>query len=236
MIPLEEYIGKLVSSLSRARVLADMESAKIAQLYAANNLLKHFSIPRMRIVDVELTIPVAICDLVTETKRKIRYIDNRKLADLTYSVILKSLNLKSLPDNLLRDFELGMHKQIDTLTSQINGENYEHLILNYVFDISKLLKGLIDSTFSKDLLKNIDSEFIESNIVAKLKEALENEIKFYADGKQLVNLNVIAETDKLKEKSINNLLIIKIKVSEESMTWERIDDGHGNVINKLMPE
>ncbi|HMO63600.1 MAG TPA: hypothetical protein PKC39_16050 [Ferruginibacter sp.] len=236
MVALDEYLGKLVSSLSRARVLADIESAKIAQTYAENNLLKHFSIPRMRIVDVELTIPVAVCDLLIEDKRKIRFIDKRKVADLTYSVILRSLNLKSLPDNLLKDFELGMHKQIDVLISQINDENYEQLILNYIFDISKFIKRLIDSTFTKDSLKSIDSEFIESNIVAKLKEALTNEIKFYTEGKELVDLNVIAETDKLKEKNINNLLIIKMKVSEESMTWERIDDGQGNVINKLMPE
>lgn len=236
MIPLEEYLGKLVSSLSRARVLADMESAKIAQLYASDNLLKHFSIPRMRLIDVELTIPVAICNLAMEPKRKIIFIEKKRIADLTYSTTLKSLNLKFLPKTISKDFEIEVNRHIDALTSQINNDNYVQKILEYASNISKHVPRLIESTFSKDSLLSIDLELIKTSIISKLKEALEKEITFEIDGSQLANLNVIAETDKLKEKNINTLLMIKVKVSEESMTWERIDDGNGNIINKLLPE
>jgi len=41
-------------------MMADFESARIAQDYAQDELLKTFSVPRFRLPDVELTVPVAV--------------------------------------------------------------------------------------------------------------------------------------------------------------------------------
>jgi hypothetical protein len=58
--PLSDYIGALLAEITNARVQADLESARIAQLYASHPLLQHFAVPRMRLPNVSLDLPVAV--------------------------------------------------------------------------------------------------------------------------------------------------------------------------------
>ena len=60
MITLSEYVGYIFQEITRARVLADSESKRIAELYAKDEIMKHFSVPRFKIPEMELTIPVII--------------------------------------------------------------------------------------------------------------------------------------------------------------------------------
>jgi hypothetical protein len=68
MITLKDYIGKVYKEVTNAKVQSDIETLAIAQEYAANPLLKHFSVPNIRIKNMELTIPVAI-DATQATSR-----------------------------------------------------------------------------------------------------------------------------------------------------------------------
>lgn len=60
MPPLSEYLGHLLSEITRARVQADLESVRMAELYAEHPLLKHFSIPRFRMPTITVDVPVVI--------------------------------------------------------------------------------------------------------------------------------------------------------------------------------
>jgi hypothetical protein len=60
MITLSEYVGFIFQEITRARVLADNESKRIAEAYATDDIMKHFSVPRFKIPEMELTIPVTI--------------------------------------------------------------------------------------------------------------------------------------------------------------------------------
>jgi len=60
MITLSEYVGYIFQEITRARVLADSESKRIAEIYAKDDIMKHFSVPRFKIPEMELTIPVTI--------------------------------------------------------------------------------------------------------------------------------------------------------------------------------
>lgn len=60
MITLSEYVGFIFQEITRARVLADGESKRIAEAYAKDEIMKHFSVPRFKIPEMELTIPVII--------------------------------------------------------------------------------------------------------------------------------------------------------------------------------
>ena len=60
MADLGEFLGNLVSSISDSRVNSDLHTVRIAKEYAKDELLQHFSVPRMRIENVEMTIPIAI--------------------------------------------------------------------------------------------------------------------------------------------------------------------------------
>ena len=60
MPSLGDYLGALLSEVTDARLQADLESARIAQLYAAHPLLQHMPIPRFRLPTVVVDLPVAV--------------------------------------------------------------------------------------------------------------------------------------------------------------------------------
>ena len=62
MAYLSDYLGQLMSEISIARSQADFEAIRLAELYANHELLKHFPIPRMRISDLDLDIPIVIIE------------------------------------------------------------------------------------------------------------------------------------------------------------------------------
>ena len=60
MITLKDYIGNIYKEITKARVQSDIETVEVAKEYAKHNLLKHFSVPNMRMKNVEITVPIAI--------------------------------------------------------------------------------------------------------------------------------------------------------------------------------
>jgi len=68
MITLKDYIGKIYKEVNNAKVQSDIETLAIAQEYVENPMLRHFSVPNIRIKDMELTIPVAVDATQTVTR------------------------------------------------------------------------------------------------------------------------------------------------------------------------
>ncbi len=60
MPKLGEFIGALLSDAVQARVRADLESVKIAEVYSGHELLKHLSVPRFRLPDITVDLPVLV--------------------------------------------------------------------------------------------------------------------------------------------------------------------------------
>jgi len=62
-IDLSDFLGHILTEITRARVQADMESIRIAEMYANHDLLQHFPIPRVRLPEVEINLPVILGDI-----------------------------------------------------------------------------------------------------------------------------------------------------------------------------
>ncbi|MBI4517002.1 MAG: hypothetical protein HY699_14430 [Deltaproteobacteria bacterium] len=57
---LGDYLGQLLSEISMARMQADLETVRLAELYATHPLLRTMPVPHVRLPDVEMEIPVLI--------------------------------------------------------------------------------------------------------------------------------------------------------------------------------
>src|SRR5437868_1648504 len=57
---LGDYIGHLLSEITIARMHADLESVRVAELYASHPLLRNMPVPHFRLPDVDLDIPVVV--------------------------------------------------------------------------------------------------------------------------------------------------------------------------------
>lgn len=62
MADLSEYLGHLLCEVTRARVMADAEAVRTAARYLGDgsSLLRHFPVPRMRLPELEITVPVVV--------------------------------------------------------------------------------------------------------------------------------------------------------------------------------
>jgi hypothetical protein len=60
LITLAEYLGFIFSEITRARGSADRVSAAIAEAYAADPIMQHFSVPRFKIPEMTVTVPMLI--------------------------------------------------------------------------------------------------------------------------------------------------------------------------------
>lgn len=59
-ITLSDYVGFIFSEIVRARTITDAETKRIALLYKEDEILKNFSVPRFKIPEMELSIPVLV--------------------------------------------------------------------------------------------------------------------------------------------------------------------------------
>jgi hypothetical protein len=57
---LGDYLGHLLSEITMARVQADLEAVRVAEMYAGHPLLKNLPVPHFRLPTVTLDVPVAI--------------------------------------------------------------------------------------------------------------------------------------------------------------------------------
>jgi len=63
---LGDYIGRLLSEITIARMHADLEAVRVAELYASHPLLRYMPVPHFRLPNVDVEIPVAIKQMEEE--------------------------------------------------------------------------------------------------------------------------------------------------------------------------
>lgn len=226
MAELSRFLGELVSSISYARVQSDIQSVKIAEEYAKNNLLQHFAVPRMRVDKVELNIPVAIDKLLEKENPVYEPIDNIKFSSIAYRKILDILQVKELGILVSRPLRRAIAENIKILEAKIRANKID----NALGDFSKNI-----ASKAVNLTGNDDPTLLE-DIIKGLNYSLKDEMKLKSDNPMLDSLYVVVEADKLREIKPENIIMIKMTVSEQGMEWVKMENINKEVITKLMPE
>src|SRR5689334_6951863 len=57
---LGDVVGAMLADVARARVRADVEALRIAEAYSRDPLLRHLSVPRFRLPDLVVDLPVLV--------------------------------------------------------------------------------------------------------------------------------------------------------------------------------
>jgi len=230
MPKLNEYIGSIVSSITDARTMSDIQTVKVAEAYAKHNLLKHFSIPRMKIDDIEMTIPVALDELNEKIETVYEPIDNKKFNTIVYRELVNKLGLTKLKADISQRLRDKISKQTQILEQNIRIEGDISYLKSYCTDIL---------TFENELLPAKDGTKSTTNIqeIAQyLEKILMQEIKISSQKKTIGDLNVVVETHKLKGLKPENLIHIKLRIREDSLEWDRYEKADGSIESKLLPE
>ncbi len=239
MAKLSDFLGVLVSSISDARVKSDIQSIKIAEVYSRDNLLQHFAVPRMRVEKVELNIPVAIDALLEKMQKIYEPIDSNRFSAKAYQPILKSLETTDLSKEHLDTLNAVIAENIKLLELRINEEQIDSGLKEVSQNIASVVVGMAKAVFEKNnqrKLTKLQLSNLEKSLVLELQSALKNEIILKSENKVLESFNVIVEADKLREVKPENIIMIKMTISEQGMEWVKMENNKGEVTSKLMPE
>ncbi|MEM7187113.1 MAG: hypothetical protein AAF466_10680 [Bacteroidota bacterium] len=226
-IPLNKYIGAIVSQITESRAEADYTAAQIAKVYAKDSLLKNFAVPRFRAPEIEITIPVAL-ENIEEKPQPIKDVfDNRDFNSKTYQT-LKNVSKKESFD---RKTSVAIQKLIADKSSQLelelkSGKEKEASMEKY--------SKAVSNKFMK-LMKKDDPK-LSKHVRASLQENLSGQIVDTDKRQELDVANVIVEASKLKEVDPRTMIQIKVKLNEEGLEWHQEEGEDGNMKSMLLPE
>jgi hypothetical protein len=234
---LNEYLGGLFNSITQARVLADVQSVQVAQQYAQHELLRHFSIPRMRIGDIELTIPVAVDGWSERQQVHAASIDHTKANSGIYQSMLSGLGVRSLPLKLSQGLrtEVARHTQLleKSLAALPPGADVAAVQEKFA---QAIVESALKAIGPESLPSPAKRQAIDrSALVGSVSAVIGDQIKLNTRA-VLDQLSVVAESHRLREQRPEDLVVIKMTIREDGMEWQTLDAGDGQITRKLLPE
>jgi len=225
MVKLKDYLGTLISGVNQARVMADIESARIAQAYASDNILKHFPVPRFRAQDVELDIPIAIDSFDIQAIPDYQPIDNKSFNSGTYTSMKDAAKVSSFS----RSTSNFLNSEISENSRELEQEMKATENKDLVFD---KYQEKMQSTFLKALeMEKVpakEHEEMAVNYRDILRATVYDSVQTKSTSSTLENANVIVDAAQLREIPNENVIRIKMKLFEDGMEWHRSEDADGN--------
>ncbi|AXG69295.1 hypothetical protein KORDIASMS9_01515 [Kordia sp. SMS9] len=251
MITLKDYIGKIYKEVTNAKVQSDIETLAIAQEYVANPMLKHFSVPNIRIKNMELTIPVAVdkTETVTRdyTEKEIQTVyeqafvtvNDELLTDLSEEKVsyLQSIQPEVSNKAQMQSVDVASNLQqatvadSQTATQQPVGEEAtgaESTSSQYAATLNLAASQFADVSFGFVAEFNVDQAAYRTAIIQEVESNLQPRLP------EIEDLPVIVETERLKQ--INdpaNLISIKVNITDDAMEWTTDIDENGNTVQRL---
>ena len=225
---LENYISNLVLSVTEARAKADMQTAKLAQLYLKDDLLRHFPVPHMRIGEVIMDVPVAVNaagsfdinyyvsvdETTIEVGRAVGIGYNAKNDDGEYVVL---------------DIDL-IHEHINTLKYKVEQSHS----LDALPECARRIAYESRSVLMSEGYIGDDNDISPESVSIDVEKVLRK--RFILNYDELNSVDVIVESAKLKELPPQSIVNFKLKIIEEGTIWAISKNADGEIETKLIPE
>jgi hypothetical protein len=244
MSELSETLGHLLCEITRARMAADRESVRIARQYAEDDggLLRHFPVPRMRMPQLELTLPVVVSHIPQGYVAKVA-------PDMLVSAL--SANLKEALKGLaihVSTTEIRKIVRADANLSQgLVSDQLPTLLTEQLHDHTRRLVERQTAKAAKTAAAGNDEAATASQSAERFKEIaaiIRTEVNRTLDAlpQRPVGISVDARTQQVKEVNQGGsfCLSLKLNVTEEGldMLFEDPEPGQGKlpVLSRLVPE
>lgn len=229
---LGDYLGQLLSEITIARMHADLEALRVAELYASHPLLRTMPIPHFRLPDVELEVPVVIKQMDepspgTSTRGGVDLKTLRKAFDNTLALQLSRSRIK-----LSAEQTKNMQALIDAAASD---EDLPHEIA-------------VDTNRVADRFSDVASKVLTATVPSENSDKLEQIRKLTAElrtGVRLAflktrvpppRLSTLVTTQDIREAGAGeNVTRLKLKITEESVEWTMVESD-GQMQGRLIPE
>ncbi len=231
MSELSEILGSLMVSLVHARRMADEETAAVAEYYKEHPLLEGLSLPRVRVPEVTIDMPITIDQHHTE-----------KAAELESPTVIH----KAVTEELRNTLD---HENILSATETFRS-HFDKEALRALKDIAekdrkgtvKLSREAIVRAMDTALISAQKKSRVEQELSPEQKSAISKQIRHRVadisvkERSQPAKLVTSAVTSEVKEKSTHQSSVrLKVTLREEGLEWASGNAGAGTK-NQLQPE
>lgn len=246
---LGDYIGHLLSEVTNARVQADLESVRIAEIYASHPLLRNMPVPHFRLPKVDLDVPVAISDMKSAEDQEATH---RVLTNMRESFPrVVAIQAKKAQIQIANDEKIRIDKELDKRLSALKKEpvvlKADQLLVQERGEAAKRLSvTTITEDFISAAVKILEPRLKKEaggperilKLKADLKKAAFMEFSKYLH--ENTRLDVAMTSSELKEigrESDPGSIMVKIRlsISEEAFEWSVVDSD-GETRELLVPE
>ena len=220
-----------MTEITNARVHADLESVRLAELYAGHPLLKYMPIPHFRLPTITIDVPVVMKDIESEkkeTQTPDQILTNmRRSFDKFLIPQMQSIGIKP-SEKIVKE----INQELDNKLTDLKPIQKMPLSTTYVTnEFVNLVIKILRESYTKEL--NLEEEHL-----AKLTEGLKH--SSYVEFSQFIRspqrLNVLVTTAELREAGPSDILTtLHLTVSESGMEWDAIE-SKGQTQSRLVPE
>ncbi|MEA1965779.1 MAG: hypothetical protein U9N05_00650 [Euryarchaeota archaeon] len=234
---LGDYIGHLLSEITTARVQADIEAVRVAELYASHPLLKHMAVPHFRLPTVTLDVPVAVKEIEEVGKEPAP----------ASAVVLH---------NIRKNFDQVVHshlKQSGIKLSNVQAKNLNREVSRKFADFKQPSGVPLSMTHIADELvfttakvlrepsREVREEKVDRSKLERI-EKLESGLKtgLYTEFSKFLKapnrLNVAITTAELREAGSSEVMAnIHLSITEDAFEWTMVEHD-GKSQSRLVPE
>jgi len=229
---LGDYLGQLMAEISKARMIADLESVRLAELYAAHPLLRTLPIPHVKLPEVDLDIPLLI-----KASEEPRPGENprggatmaelsRKFDEVLTAQLAKSGIQLSAADNKRLRIELDERILQSSVPTEVS------------VDVTRVADDL--STVALNFLKKskLETPPKDAGSIEVLSKTLNERARFefFKLRTPATRLSVIVTSSEIRELGTSeNLTRFRLKVSEQDLERTTIELD-GILYDRLIPE
>lgn len=222
---LGDFIGSLMGEMAMARFRADAETARIAELYASHDLLKHFSIPRYRLPEVNIDIPaiLPVGDVDKELPGRLKPSEILTLFETTLEQHLARQDVivspiapwrKTLKKRLNRDLLEVLSTDLQPTSDQVVDR-----LLSITREVPNFSKA-VKEAFPK--LENALRQDLSQKILLARASATRIQV--------LVNTSSVSEVP-----DPDRIVRLRLSLREDAMEWTTIETDKG-FKQRLIPE
>ena len=225
---LGDYLGQLLAEITLARVRADVQTLRVAELYADHPLLRHFPVPHFRLPTVSLELPVAIRDAPELGGQLNGRVDLVRFRNHFTQLLTEHLRRVGL--SLSGEAHASMNRRLDEAVKR----------LDRPVDISVGAAEVAEEFVAAALVALREPPLNESETerLNNLAEALRRDVRaaFVKAQPPNARLEVLVTSAQLREAGPRELMTrVQLSITEEAMEWTTIESA-GKSTDRLVPE
>lgn len=232
MPELGDYLGHILAEVAMARVKSDLESVRIAEIYAGHPLLKHMPVPHFRLPTVEFDLPVALGD--------VRHGDDAEQES-------ESWDLERMKERFFRILGNVMEKNGFEYTSQDRAsaedqiqdqlEHYMEHPREVRSSLTVVIQDLMKIGLTPVRQRAEEDEAIRARLPTMRQQIQDRAAVAYLKMRSKPSrLGASVGTSEIRGESHKTLARVKLKVVEEGMEWARTEDEDGDPSMRLVSE